>query len=120
MDIEDIHAPDEDTDPTSQQIRTDDITTPNNTTGDSTSQPLQTDVKEVSACDVSDISNKPRLPAGSPGKRNPLSRSREEFPTLIIPTADYITYEKNLERALTYPKIERAVNPHATRNFQPN
>jgi hypothetical protein len=73
--IEDLHTPDEDINPIQQQTRTDDITipTPNTATGDSPSQPQHADVKEVSACNVSDISNKPRLPTGSPGKKDPLS-----------------------------------------------
>jgi hypothetical protein len=72
MDIEDLHTPDEDINPIPQQTRKDDITipTPNTATGDSPSRPQHADVKEVSASNVSDINNKPRLPTGSPGKRH--------------------------------------------------
>jgi hypothetical protein len=90
MDTEDLYTPDEEINPIPQQTRTDNITipTPNTDTGDSPSPPQHADIKEVSSSNVSDINNKPRLPTGSPGKKDPLSRSREDFPTLIIPTND--------------------------------
>ena len=90
MDIADIHAPETEVEPTIQQGETGEPQpmTPPQQQGDINKQPNPADVNKERTHSEYPYGNKVRHPTVNIGKRDPLTRSREEFPSLTATTDD--------------------------------